>query len=98
MFNRYANLESFNDVAKHIDIPAIANEILDNPEDYEIKLTECFTIDGIIYEGTEEEAKEQFDEYKEEIESENEELENGEEKTDILTFAEWVKENITEIN
>ena len=39
-FNGYGNLESFNNYENHIDINAIANDILENPERYDIELEE----------------------------------------------------------
>jgi hypothetical protein len=94
-FNGYANLESFDDPTSNVDIESIANDILENPENYDIELEEVFTIDSIDYEGSEEDAKEQYEEYKTEIENANDELEEGEEKEEILPFEEWVKDNIT---
>lgn len=41
IFNAYGNLESFNNPAEHIDIKAIAADILENPEIYsDIELEE----------------------------------------------------------
>ena len=41
MFNGYGNLESFNYPEKFIDFPAIADRILEHPEDfYDIELEE----------------------------------------------------------
>lgn len=40
MFNGYANLESFNDPSDHVDYDAIADDILENPRDYNIDLEE----------------------------------------------------------
>lgn len=95
IFNGYANLESFNNPADHVDISEIANDILENPENYDIELTEVFECEGIYYEGSEEEAKEEYEEYKTETEEENSELEEDEDKAEILSFSAWVKENLT---
>jgi hypothetical protein len=38
MFNGYANLESFDNPINNIDIAAIAADILENPENYDIEL------------------------------------------------------------
>ncbi len=40
IFNGYANLESFNNPADHVDITAIAADILESPEEYDIELEE----------------------------------------------------------
>lgn len=40
IFNGYANLETFNNPADHVDISAIAADILENPENYDIELEE----------------------------------------------------------
>jgi hypothetical protein len=98
MFNGYGNLESFNNPSAHIDLIVIANDILENASNYDIELEECFTLDNVIYEGSEDDAREQYEEYKTEIEEENKELEEDEEKTEILSFTEWVKENIATID
>jgi hypothetical protein len=37
-FNGYANLESFNSPDKYVDIPSIAESILEHPSDYDIEL------------------------------------------------------------
>ena len=37
VFNGYANLESFNNPTDHVDITAIAADILENPENYDIE-------------------------------------------------------------
>jgi len=99
VFNGYANLESFNNPSSHVDIDSIANDILENPENYyDIELEEVFTIDGTDYEGSEEDAKEEYEEYKTGIESDNAALEEGEEEEEILSFEDWVKENVTVID
>jgi len=96
VFNGYANLETFNNPTDKVDIESIASDILENPENYHgIELEECFEISGTWYEGTEDEAKEQYEEYKTEIEESNEE---AEEQESILSFEEWAKDNLTEIN
>ena len=95
-FNGYGNLESFNSPLEHVDIESIAADILENPENYYgIELEECFEIGGTWYEGEEDEAKEQYEEYKAEIEESNEE---AEEQESILSFEDWAKDNLTEIN
>jgi len=56
MFNGYANLESFNNVSDKIDIDTLADDILENPERYDIELEdEEFKIIEIDAEGNEEE-------------------------------------------
>lgn len=40
IFNGYGNLESFNNPSAHVDISEIANDILENPENYDIELEE----------------------------------------------------------
>lgn len=40
IFNGYGNLESFNDPSNHVDISEIAEDIMENPEDYDIELEE----------------------------------------------------------
>lgn len=97
IFNGYANLESFDNPTEHISIDEIVNDILENPESYDIELEDCFILDGTIYEGTEENAKEQFEEYKTETEEENNQLEEDEDKTEVLTFENWCIENLTTI-
>jgi hypothetical protein len=89
-FNGYGNLVSFNNPSAYIDITAIANDILEDAREYDIELEECFVLNGITYEGTEEEAKEQYEEEKEAFEEY--ETNEGEEFT---TFDEWVRDNIT---
>jgi hypothetical protein len=96
-FNGYGNLISFNSPSDEIDLNEIANEILENPQDFDIDLMECFEINGRYYEGEEDEATEEWEAYKEEIEEENEEIENEEEKTEILCFTDWVESNKKEI-
>jgi hypothetical protein len=96
IFNGYGNLETFNNPADHVDISAIANNILESPENYDIELNEVFESEGILYEGTEEDAREEYEGYKTDLEDENESLEEDEEKTEILTFSAWVKENIAQ--
>jgi hypothetical protein len=95
-FNGYANLESFNSPGDRVDISAIANDILESPENYDIELNEVFESEGILYEGTEEDAREEYEGYKTDMEDENESLEDDVEKYGILSFAEWVKENIAQ--
>lgn len=41
IFNGYANLETFNNPADHVDISEIAADILENPENYDIELEEA---------------------------------------------------------
>jgi len=95
-FNGYGNLESFNSPLEHVDIESIASDILENPENYHgIELEECFEISGTWYEGTEDDAKEEYEEYKTEIEESNEE---AEEQESVLSFEDWAKDNLTEIN
>jgi hypothetical protein len=95
-FNGYANLESFNSPGDRVDISAIAEDILESPENYDIELNEVFESEGILYEGTEEDAREEYEGYKTDLEDENESLEEDEEKTEILSFDAWVKENIAQ--
>ena len=95
-FNGYGNLESFNSPLEHVDIESIAADILENTENYYgIELEECFEINGTWYKGEEDEAKEQYEEYKTEIEESNEE---AEEQESVLSFEDWAKDNLTEIN
>lgn len=100
VFNGYGNLESFNNPTDRVDIESIAEDILENPENYNgIELEECFEINGTWYEGEEDEAKDSYEEYKTEIEERNEEAEEREaEEEDILSFEDWAKDNLTEIN
>jgi len=99
MFNGYANLESFDSPSDKISITEIVSDILETPESYEIELEDCFLLDGIMYEGTEEEAKEQFTEYWQETFDNNKEAVKNEEDTEIiLSFKEWAAENLTESN
>ena len=37
-FNGYANLESFNNPSEYVDLAEIANDILENPSNYDIEL------------------------------------------------------------
>jgi hypothetical protein len=40
VFNGYGNLDTFNNLSDHVDIAAIAADILENPENYDIELEE----------------------------------------------------------
>lgn len=97
MFNGYANLESFDYPGGRIDKVSIASDIIENPENYDIELEECFELDGVLYEGTEDDAKESYNEYVQEIEDENEGVED-EDKQDIDNFGKWCSENIATID
>lgn len=58
MFNGYANLESFNSPDAHIDLTEIANDILENPSDYDIELEDDeFMIIETDEEGNEDEVE-----------------------------------------
>jgi hypothetical protein len=88
IFNGYANLESFNDPSGHVDLSAIASDILESPGDYDIELEDCFELDGVLYEGTEKDAKEQYEEYIDSLNMDE----------DPTPFADWVIENIKTID
>lgn len=100
VFNGYGNLETFNSPTDKVDIESIASDILDHPENYYgIELEDCFELNGTWYEGTEEDAKEGYEEYETETGERNEELREQEaEEEDILSFEDWAKDNLTEIN
>lgn len=100
VFNGYANLETFNNPTDKVDIESIASDILENTENYYgIELEECFQISGTWYEGEEDDAKEEYEEYKTKMEESNEGARGQEaEEEDILPFEDWAKDNLTEIN
>ncbi len=86
-FNGYGNLITFDNPSDEVSLSEIAERILEHPQDFDLDLEESFEITDVFYEGTEDDAREEYDSYKE---AEMEETEN-----EILSFEDWAKDNLT---